>query len=592
MNSFEKYFSKRQIVEQLCKVRVKIAQQRSRQHLLHLLTEDDKYNYHVKAANRNQNELELYQQELIKKLNSVLPPRKEWVRLGENSRRKQTFRKEVLTSADINKYSLLKTIKSESKKSAPADWYLNLKAYIAEIQNSVFSGAFVIGKPIVVPKLKERLSKTEVNDCRPICLYGLTDRIVLSLTNKFLSDYLDEQFQDCSYAFRVKRNIDGRRLSHHDCIRNISEYLKANAGKDLYVLECDMRKFYDTVNHDLALKKFKDLIAKVETNNPGFNVSIPTQIFESYLASFAFNIDIPKPSDIKYWSSYKIPNGEFSWVEKYIGKYYDDYTKERIGVPQGGALSGLIANFYLNDTDILVNNDSIRYQRFCDDMIIVSNSLEDIEKAKLNYQNSLFDLKLIPHEFRENHELVTEIMGKKSYKPFWEGKSKGPYPWGSIEDNKFPWIGFVGYEINYQGEIRVRKKSFKKELNKQRTIVRDIRRAVKYKQRKAKGTVIESAINRLIGMSVGRINLYNYKYVSTELCWSNGFRELTSNRHSILQIKHLDRCRNKLYYDLFKQIDKPKEDIKSELRIPNKYDKPFSYYYHVIEKRIDRGNSE
>src|SRR5690606_15404767 len=126
--------------------------------------------------------------------------------------------------------------------------------------------------------------------------------------------------------------------------------------------------------------------------------------------------------------------------------------------------------------------------------------------------------------------------------------------WDSINEGGFPWIGCVGYEMHYGGHVRVRKKSFLKEINKQREIVKEVKNAVKYKMRKSKGSVTESAIHRLVGMSVGRVSLRNYKNISNDMCWKNGFKELRPNKYSIQQIKQLDRNRNKLYYDLVKEL--------------------------------------
>lgn len=143
--------------------------------------------------------------------------------------------------------------------------------------------------------------------------------------------------------------------------------------------------------------------------------------------------------------------------------------------------------------------------------------------------------------------------------------------------------------MDYLGNIRVRKKSLLKELAKQKTIIREIKNAVKEGMRKPKGTATESAINRLIGMSVGRIGLDNFDEVSTDMCWKNGFRELTVNKHSIGQIKQLDRNRSKHYYKLLNELEEPElefdEDEENEKRKYVKYDKPFSYYHQIIERK-------
>lgn len=231
-------------------------------------------------------------------------------------------------------------------------------------------------------------------------------------------------------------------------------------------------------------------------------------------------------------------------------------------------------------------------------MIIVHSDKATCEVAKELYINCLKGLKLVPHIFKNDTELLKKRkntskerkkLGDHSYEPFWKGKSKGPYKWDSLNEDGFPWIGFVGYELHHEGHIRVRKKSFLKELNKQNEVVEDIRKAVKYGMRKSKGSVTESAIHRLVGMSVGRVSLKNYETVSNDLCWKNGFKELKSNKYSVLQIKQLDRYRNKLYYDLLRDLKDPETD--EEVKIESKprqiihFNKPFSYYYQVIERK-------
>jgi hypothetical protein len=441
--------------------------------------------------------------------------------------------------------------------------------------------------PLIFPKLKEKLKKEGINECRPICMFNLKDRILLSLTNKFLTQLFDEQFQDSAYAFRAKKNNEGSILSHHDCIKDILEFRNANINRELYVAECDMKKFYDTVNHKIAKSLFDELILKSKLLYPQINFENSIAIFESYLNCFAFNIDIPKQEDLKYWTSYKINNGEFSWIDKdVLRSHYSDISIERIGVPQGGALSGLIANIYLNKADIAVFGRNILYQRFCDDMIIITDDLIECNEAKKIYENALMELKLFPHKFNNEAELMAIDDNKISYKPFWDGKSKGPYQWGKIQKNSFPWIGFVGYEINYLGDIRVRKKSFEKELQKQKTIIKEIKDAIEVGMRKSKGTATESAINRLIGMSVGRIGIDNFDEVSTDLCWKNGFKQLTINEHSTRQIKQLDRNRGKQYYKLLNEINEPDlEPREQEDRQTIKYNKPFSYFYQILERQ-------
>ena len=82
------------------------------------------------------------------------------------------------------------------------------------------------------------------------------------------------------------------------------------------------------------------------------------------------------------------------------------------------------------------------------------------------YKQSLLDHKLIYHNFEDFSNLKD---GAKITKKFWNGKSKPVFLWGPGEGNASEWIGFVGYEIRYNGETRLRLSTFEKkfaEINK------------------------------------------------------------------------------------------------------------------------------
>jgi hypothetical protein len=121
----------------------------------------------------------------------------------------------------------------------------------------------------------------------------------------------------------------------------------------------------------------------------------------------------------------------------------------------------------------------------------------------------------------------------------------------------------VGYEINRNGDIRIRKKSLKKERTKQRELVRNVMAAVSKGNLKVSGKkVIESTEERLIGMAIGRVNLWNYKTYEHDLCWAKGFNLLNDNKYSRMQVKSLDRSRNKYLRKLRRFLDFSEQGIK------------------------------
>ena len=195
------------------------------------------------------------------------------------------------------------------------------------------------------------------------------------------------------------------------------------------------------------------------------------------------------------------------------------------------------------------------------------------------YNAELIKLKLLCH-------LPKEV---STYdKSHWTVKSKQPYKWGP--KGYVPWIGFVGYEINSEGDIRVRKSSLEKELHKQYETVQEVVRAISNRPRVSHRTIEESVTNRLIQMSVGRVRLHNYKNVESDLCWVQGFRHLNDNKYSKIQMKRLDACRNSLLRRLrrqLKNVEQAESPVKSPPRQVVYYGKPFSYYYHAIEAHKD-----
>jgi hypothetical protein len=551
MKEFESYIEESKIILLLCRIRAKYAQQRSKKHLIHLLSSSDNFNYHLNSKKENETE----DKDLIL-LNSILPSRRQWKKPKKNKRYKVNNQR--INSVDYNVESLLLTIEYYKKKLPNEPFLLNLNLFIADLRHSMNDPHYKIQSPVVIPKLKG-IKKHDKNKCRPISMFSLKDRLIISLTNKYYTEVFDKYFYDHSYAFRSVKNVDGEKFapSHHDAIQKIQQYKQNYKGKRLWVAECDIGKFYDSVHHTVVRKHFKNLISILKKDNPKLYDARAEGLFYKYLDCYSFVKNVLPLNDKKnkkYWEEKNIPGGHFGWVEKELLslKYFKSLRNAKIGVPQGGALSGLIANIVLNYADKMVLKSSdarLLYLRFCDDMVIIHPSKKKCVNASNEYFKSLKDLHLVPHEFTPNL--------KNTPDSFWSGeiKSKYPYCWSTGHRNSFPWFGFVGYEIHYDGGLRVRKSSMIKEKKKQKETVNEIIKAVKRGKRKNDGTIFESAANRLIGMSVGRLELSNYNEVENEMCWVNGFKKLDDHMHLRVQLKELDRYRNQQLSNLLKTIE-------------------------------------
>jgi hypothetical protein len=375
-----------------------------------------------------------------------------------------------------------------------------------------------------------------------------------------------------------------RGTTHHDAFARIAETRRKGMKRDFWVAECDIQKFYDTVNHSVLKRAFKKLVAKANREDPEHPVdAAAVRIFMAYLESYSFNKNVLPLNDPKgnYFADRRMSGCHFAWVDEELKRCgaYRSFNNAKIGVPQGGALSGLIANILLDRVDkaITIRQDRhLTYVRYCDDMIIMHPRKGRCGEYMAAYEEELRKLKLLPHQ-------AIEVVAYDRH--FWEAKSKKPYKWGPR--GFVSWVGFVGYEVNTGGDIRVRKSSLAKEMQKQYDTVHEVVRAIKGQPRASHKTIHESIANRLIQMSVGRVRLHNFRTVENELCWVNGFQCLTDNKYSRIQMKRLDACRNRLLWRLRKRlmdIEGAELATKSKARQIVRYCKPFSYYYHAIEK--------
>ena len=132
---------------------------------------------------------------------------------------------------------------------------------------------------------------------RPLGIPVYEDRLFQGAMADILSDVYEPRFLDCSYGFRPKR-------STHDAIKVIDNTImhkKVNC-----VLDCDIKGFFDNVNHEWLMKFLRN--------------------------------DIADPNYLRYIAR-MLKSGVM--IE---GKYEDT----SVGTPQGGLISPILANVYLH----------------------------------------------------------------------------------------------------------------------------------------------------------------------------------------------------------------------------------------------------
>jgi hypothetical protein len=560
------YFSEEELIRILCKKRARAAKK----------AHDDHFFRNVSDAAKipGSKEATIY---------SFFPTRKDWIRADLKERNKRN-----LNAFELNKIQLERTVWRYKKKYSNLGddtplWMKNLYIFIREIRNSVFSNSnYSIKKPDIHLHLKDLKRK----EYRPISTFTLKDLIIIGQISKYLTDCLDPLFLACSYAFRSSLS-EGKRYSHHEAIKDILKFREENYG-DIYVAECDIKKFYDCVNHDIVREKFNSLIKRAYSELGIVVDEIAIKIFESYLSCFSFYSDIYL-NEKELLEHNHSSEGKIPWVTiDELLTVNSNPENERIGIPQGGALSCLIANIMMDSVDrkiLEANNKGLFYARFCDDMVLLSSDKHICERTFEIYQEELKKIKLISHK--------PSSISKYS-STFWSptNKSKLPYKWCNVSSSpeeatlNVPWLSFVGYQVRYDGVIRVRKTSIEKELKKQVAETGKIIRSLKksgYSKVNAKAVKFRLH-QRLISMSVGRLR---FDKKPLNMCWAAGFTVIKKHPTIMYQFKKLDRNREKQlkrFERFLHQIVTPRRGSKKIVKVLKYYGSKYSYHEQFIKK--------
>jgi RNA-directed DNA polymerase len=161
------------------------------------------------------------------------------------------------------------------------------------------------------------------NKVRVLSIPAIRDRVVQGAIKLILEPVFEADFQPGSYGYRPKRTA-------HQAVYRVAE---AIAKAKTRVIDLDLRAYFDTVKHHLALEKVARRI---------------------------------QDRDVLHL---------LKLILKATGKQ---------GVPQGGVISPLISNLYLNEVDRMLEKaievtrygtqkqfTVVQYARFADDLVIL-----------------------------------------------------------------------------------------------------------------------------------------------------------------------------------------------------------------------------
>lgn len=174
----------------------------------------------------------------------------------------------------------------------------------------------------------------------------LRDRIAQEVVRSCMEKKLDHQFHENSYGYRPMK-------SSHEAL----EQVRTNCLEKDWVVDMDISKFFDEIDHELMLK------------------AVETVHAERWIQVY-----------VKRWLEMK--------VERADGSQYDKNGK---GTPQGGVISPLLANLFLHfglDQWLRAHYPSISFVRYADDIVLHCESKEEAEMILAKVKQRLEGIKL------------------------------------------------------------------------------------------------------------------------------------------------------------------------------------------------------
>jgi RNA-directed DNA polymerase len=186
------------------------------------------------------------------------------------------------------------------------------------------------GKYRPQPVRRAWIAKPGSTEKRPLGIPAVRDRIVQGALRHVLEPIFEADFAEHSYGFRPGRGAK-------DALRRVDTLLQA--GHD-WVVDADLKSYFDTIPHERLLTLVKQRVADGRV----------LALVESFLRAGVLE-------EAKDWQ-----------------------PTER-GTPQGGVISPLLANVYLNPLDHQMAQACWEMVRYADDFVILCRSEGEAQSA-------------------------------------------------------------------------------------------------------------------------------------------------------------------------------------------------------------------
>jgi RNA-directed DNA polymerase len=218
----------------------------------------------------------------------------------------------------VSDHNIQKAIKAvKSNKGAPGIDGITTKEIDQEmckswerIKQEIVQGTY---RPSPVRRVE--IPKPDGKGLRQLGIPTVMDRIIQQAIHQELGPVFDPTFSPFSYGFRPNR-------STHQAITQAKDYIQQGYE---WVVDIDLEKFFDTVNHDMLMARIAKRVKDKKL----------LLLIRRYLQAGVMEQGLVKPSEE--------------------------------GTPQGGPLSPLLSNIILDDFDKTLEERGLRFVRYADD---------------------------------------------------------------------------------------------------------------------------------------------------------------------------------------------------------------------------------
>ncbi len=277
---------------------------------------------------------------------------------------------------------------------------------------------------------------------RPLGIPAYEDKLVQKALNEILTVIYEQEFLDCSYGFRPGRSC-------HDALKEVAKILERQ--KISYVVDADIKGFFDNVEHGWMMKLLED---RIQDSNL-------LRLIQRFLKAGVIEAGVEYETDT--------------------------------GTPQGGIISPTLANVYLHYVLDLWFTVKIKREcrgeayiiRYCDDFVCFFQYQDD---AEVFYGKLIERLRKFNLEIAEEKTKIIEF-GRFAV----ERRNKR----GEGKPGTFDFLGFTHYcSQNKNGKFRVKRKTSRKKF---KTKLKHFAEWLYQNMHTELGTLIKQINARLVG---------------------------------------------------------------------------------------------